>query len=113
MKSSLTDKVLLIFALAVVGALLVYIPPRILDQYDKIKELGPPWTYLYFGLVGSGAFILFGLAGTAVWRIWKNTRDKQQKRDRREKNPSQLSAGEKQQELTDNLAAVEQLHSDA
>lgn len=113
MKSSLADKLLLVVALAVVGALLVYIPPKILDQYDKIKELGPPWTYLYFGLVGTGAAILLGLAGTAVYRIWKNTREKKKKTERREKNPSELSAGEKQQELTDNLAAVEQLHKDS
>jgi GTPase SAR1 family protein len=113
MKSSLADKLLLVFALAVVGALLIYIPPKILDQYDKIKELGPPWTFLYFGLVGTGAAILVGLSGTAVYRIWKNTWDKKKKNDRLKKNPSQLTAAEKQQELTDNLAAVEQLHADS
>lgn len=113
MKSpSLTDRILLVFALAVVGALLVYIPPKILDQYDKIKDLGPPWTYLYFALVGSGAAILLGLAGMIIYRIWKNTRDKRQKQVRREKNPSQLSASEKQAEVTDNLAAVAQYQAD-
>jgi GTPase SAR1 family protein len=113
MKSpSLTDKIVLVIAFAVVGALLVYIPPKILDQYDKIKAYGPPWTYLYFGVIGTGALILVSLPTIFVWQVWQNTREKRQKRDRREKNPSQLSAGEKQQELTDNLAAVEQLHSD-
>ena len=61
MKSpSLTDKLLLVVALAIVGALLVYIPPKLLEQYDRIKDLGPPFTYLYFALVGSGAAILIG-----------------------------------------------------
>lgn len=114
MKSpSLTDKIILVLALAVVGALLVYIPPRLLDQYDKIKELGPPWTYLYFVLMGVGVLILLSLAGLGFYQLWKNTREKKQKTERREKNPSALSANEKQQELTDNLAAVEQLHTDS
>jgi GTPase SAR1 family protein len=114
MKSpSLTDKLLLVVALAVVGALLVYLPPKLLDQYDKIKDLGPPYTYVYFALVGSGLAILLGLCGYAVWRVWNNTRAKRQKTERRIKNPSQLSANEKQQELTDNLSSVAELQSDA
>jgi GTPase SAR1 family protein len=113
MKSpSLTDKVMLVIALAIVGALLVFLPPKILDQYDRISKYGPPWTYLYFGLVGTGAAIFVTLAGMAAWKVWSNTREKRLKHERREKNPSQLSAGEKQQEVTDNLAAVEQLHAD-
>lgn len=114
MKSpSLTDKIILVLALAVVGALLVYVPPRLLDQYDKIKDLGPPWTYLYFALVGAGVLVLLSLAGIGFYHLWKNTREKRQKTERREKNPSELSANEKQQELTDNLAAVEQLHTNS
>lgn len=108
MKSTLTDKLLFIVALAIVGALLVFLPPKIVDQYDRIKQFGPPWTYLYFGLVGTGVAIFLTLAGIGFWSVWKNTREKRQKQQRREKNPSELSAGEKQQELTDNLAAVEQ-----
>jgi GTPase SAR1 family protein len=110
---SLTDKFILVVALAVVGALFLYIPPRLLEQWDKIKDLGPPWTYLYFGLIGVGVLILLSLAGLGFYHIWKNTREKQKKAERRERNPSQLSANEKQQELTDNLAAVEQLHVDS
>jgi len=114
MKSpSLADRILLVVALAGVGALLIYIPPKILDQYDKIKGLGPPWTYLYFGLVGCGALILLSLAGMAVYTIWKNTRDKKKQEARRKKNPSELSSGEKQQEMADNLAAVDDLQRNA
>lgn len=110
---SLTDRIILVVALAVVGGLLVYIPPRLLDQWDKIKELGPPWTYLYFALIGAGVLILLSLVCIGFYHLWKNTREKKQKTERREKNPSALSANEKQQELTDNLAAVEQLHTDS
>ncbi|WP_254513230.1 GTP-binding protein [Anatilimnocola floriformis] len=106
---SLTDRIILIVALAAVGAVLIYIPPRILDQYDKIKGLGAPWTYLYFGLVGCGAAIMLGLAGMGIYTIWKNTREKRQQNERRIKNPSELSAGEKQQEMLANLAAVDEL----
>ena len=33
----------LIVALAAVGFLLVYVPPKVLEQYERIKVLGPPW----------------------------------------------------------------------
>lgn len=106
---SFTDRIILIVALATVGALLIYIPPRILDQYDRIKEHGPPWTYLYFGLVGCGAAIMLGLTGMGIYTVWKNTREKRLQNERRVKNPSELSPGEKQQEMQDNLAAVNEL----
>src|SRR5687768_2857674 len=98
MKTSITDKVLFVIALAIVGALLVFLPPKILEQYDRISKYGPPWTYLYFGLVGTGAAIFVTLAGMAAWKVWANTREKRLKHERREKSPSALSASEKQQE---------------
>ena len=48
-----TNGVFLIVALAALGFLLVYVPPKILEQYDRVKELGPPWTYFYLALVGT------------------------------------------------------------
>ena len=57
-----TNGLFLIVALAAFGFLLVYIPPKVLEQYDRVKALGPPWTYFYFALVGTGGLILLTLS---------------------------------------------------
>src|SRR5688572_26647679 len=93
-----TNGIFLIVALAALGFLLVYIPPKVIEQYDRIKELGPPWAYLYFALVGTGAILLLAITGTIVWKLWWATRVKKQRRERGAKNPSQLSQEEKERE---------------
>jgi uncharacterized protein len=103
----------LIVALAAVGILLVYIPPKVLEQYERIKVLGPPWIYFYFALVGTGAAILATLSCMIAVQLWRATRQKQAQRSRGAKDPSQLSADEKQQEVADNLAAVAGLQGQA
>lgn len=103
--------VFLIVALAAIGLLLVYVPPKILEQYDRVKELGPPWTYFYFGLVGTGAALLLGLATGIAWKLWRATSLKHEQRTRLAKNPSQLTSTEQQQEVRDNLAAVHDLEA--
>jgi uncharacterized protein (DUF697 family)/GTP-binding protein EngB required for normal cell division len=107
-----SNGVFLVVALAAVGLLLVWIPPQIVEQYDRVKELGPPWIYFYFALVGTGGVLLLVLALGIVWKLWKATRDKNVARERGAKAPSRLSAAEKQSEVADNLAAVDDLQSD-
>jgi uncharacterized protein len=104
-----TNGVFLIVALAALGFLLVYIPPKILEQYDRVKELGPPWTWIYFALVGTGAAVLLVLSVSIVWKLWRATRLKDDRRHRLAKNPSQLSAEEKEREVADNLSVVDDL----
>ena len=99
-------------ALAAIGFLLVYIPPTIIEQYDRVKELGPTATYIYFGLVGLGAAILFGLTGTIFWRLWRASRKKARQRQQQARGPSELSSGEMRTEVAQNLAAVEDLQAD-
>jgi small GTP-binding protein len=105
--------ILLIVTLAAAGVLLVWLPPRLLEQYDRIKALGPPWTYFYFALVGTGAAILLSLALMVVWRIAAATWKKEARQARGAKDPSQLSPAEQQQEIADNLASVADLQSGA
>ncbi len=105
--------ILLLVTLAAAGVLLVWLPPRMLEQYERIKNLGPPWTYFYFGLVGTGAAILLTLTGMVIWKIAAATRRKDAQRTRGAKNPSELSAEEQQREVADNLAAVGDLQSGA
>src|SRR5262245_13508498 len=104
-----TNGLFLIVLLAALGFLLVYVPPKIVEQYERVKGLGPPYTYLYWGMVGTGAAILVLLTGGIVGKLWQATRAKAVRRDRGAKSPSQLSAEEKQREVADNLAVVEDL----
>ena len=77
-----TNGIFLIVTLAAVGFLLVYIPPKIVEQYDRVKQMGPAATYIYFALVGGGAAILAGVGGTVLWRLWRATREKAARRVR-------------------------------
>ena len=104
-----TNGVFLIVAAAAVGILLVYVPPKVLEQYERIKQLGPPWIYFYVALVGTGLAILVTLSCLIVIKLWRETRRKEAQQSRSAKDPSELSAAEKQQEVTDNLAAVDDL----
>lgn len=111
--SRLTERVLLLVALAAVGVLLVWVPPQLVEQYEKVRGWGPRYAYAYLAIVGVGAAILLGLAIVVFWKLWSATRTKQAQRERQAKNPSQLSAAERRQEVSDNLAAVGDLEGDA
>lgn len=104
-----TNGFLLIIVLAALGVLLVFVPPRVVEQYERAKALGPPYSYFYLAMVGTGAAILVLLAGAIAWKLWQATRTKAARRARGAKNPSQLSADEQNRELTDNLATVDDL----
>jgi GTPase len=104
--------VFLIVALAAIGLLFVWIPPQLVAQYEQVKQLGPIATYVYFGIVGTGAAILLGIAGTVTWRLWRSTRNKAASRQRQAKNPSELTADEKRRAVAENLAAVNDLQAD-
>lgn len=106
-----TNGIFLIVALAAVGFLLVYIPPKVIAQYDRVRQIGPVATYVYFGLVGLGAVLLLGVSSGIVWNLWRATRQKEFRRERGAKDPSQLSAEEKEKEVADNLAAVGDLQT--
>lgn len=106
-----TNGLLIVVLLAAVGFLLVYVPPTLVAQYERVKGLGSPYTYFYWGLVGTGAAILVLLAVGMVAKLWRATRAKALRHSRGAKNPSQLSDDEKQRELADNLAAVDDLQS--
>jgi small GTP-binding protein len=108
-RARISNGLFIVILLAAVGGLLVYVPPNLVAQYERVKPLGPPYTYLFWGLVGTGAAILLLLAGGIVFKLWRATRQKAQRRDRGAKSPSQLSAAEQQREVADNLATVEEL----
>src|SRR5262245_26630944 len=104
-----SNGLLIVILLAAVGGLLVYVPPNIVAQYERVKVLGPPYRYLYWGMVGTGGAILALLAGGIVVKRWRATRQKAARKDRAARSPSQLSAADQEREVADNLAAVENL----
>lgn len=110
--SRTSNNLVLVLMLAIIGGLLVYVPPEVLSQYEKISKYGTLWTVVYFAVVGIGGGIFLGLAGGLVWKLWSATLRKQLRRQQGEKSPSQLSAEERQQEIDTNLADVRDLQRD-
>ena len=102
----------LLVALAGLGLLMVWLPSQIVQQYQAVKELGQVWIYVYFTVVGLGAALFLGVTGHVVWTLWANSRRKRLRRERSAKNPSELSATERQREYDENLAEIEKVRSD-
>jgi len=95
---------LLLVYLAAVGYALVAWLPTIVGGYRDLVEANPQLATVYLALVSLGGTLLAGLSLWLLWRLLKNTLAKQRRRERRVKNPSQMSAGQKQNELAENLS---------
>ena len=104
-QSRTTTGIFLVVLLAVLGYVLVTIPPRLVEQYKNAAEISPVIGYVYLGVVGFGSLLLGGLLFSILLHVLRNTRQKAADRARRSLSPSQMSAGAKSQELDDNLAA--------
>lgn len=103
---------LALVVLAFLGYLLITLPPRLVEQYQAARDLGPVAKYLYAGAVGTGLVLLSGASLWIVWGLWRRTVQKHRRRERRAKNPSELSRQQQQQEIDENLAAVEDLRGE-
>lgn len=99
-----TTGIFLVIVLAVVGYILWTMPHQLVDGYVKAKELSPWAGYVYLFVVGFGGLLLSTLLIAILLHIWKNTRQKSSERARRNLSPSEMSAADRQQEFTDNLA---------
>lgn len=106
-----SNRILVVVLLAALGVLLVYVPNKVIELYDRVKGLGTPYIYFYWGLVGTGAAILALLGGKVAFELWRATRDKARLRERGSKSPSELSLADQQREVADNLAAVQSLQN--
>lgn len=108
-----TTGLLLIVVLAGLGAMLLFIPPKIAAIFGSLPENAPPWVvYLYAGLVGTGAVLLLGTTVTILWRLWSRTKRKQARHARRVKNPSELTREQREYEVDENLTAVDDLQAE-
>jgi uncharacterized protein len=104
-QSRTTTGVFLVILLAVLGYVLVTLPPRLIEQYYHAAQISPWIAYLYVAVVGIGSLLLGGLLVSILLHVWRNTRQKAAQRERRHLSPSQMSAGAQTQEIDENLAA--------
>src|SRR4051812_16516340 len=104
-----SNGILIVVLLAALGVLLVYVPNKVIELYDRVKGLGAPYIYIYWALVSTGAVILVLLAGGVAVHLWRATREKTRRHVRGSKSPSELSLADQQREVADNLAAVQSL----
>lgn len=94
------------------GAMLVFVPPWIAQHIETAQKLGPVGFYAYLSIVSLGGIVLLGATISIVWRLWQRTRRKKADRAQHAKNPSQLTRGEREQELAANLSAANDLRSE-
>lgn len=105
----LGNQLLLLLTLAFLGFLMVYIPPWIVQQYERVQQMGDFAAYAYLTVVGGGAILLGGITLTVLITLVRRTWKKRQARARKRRNPSELSSKDKQREVDDNLAHVGRL----
>lgn len=98
--------ILLLLVLACAGFILLCLPQWLVEQYQAIKDIGRGWTITYFTVVGIGAVLLLVSTLWILAHLLWRSRQKSQRRERRNRNPSELSAEQKQREIDENLAAL-------
>ena len=103
-QSRTTTGILIVVVLAVLGYVLVTIPPRLFEGYHHASEVSAWMGYAYLAVVGVGSLLLGGLLLAILLHVLKNSWQKRADRSRRGLNPSQMSHGALSQEIDDNLA---------
>ncbi|MEE2640042.1 MAG: DUF697 domain-containing protein [Planctomycetota bacterium] len=94
---------------AALGAILVFLPGQIIEQYSVAAEAGTATAVLYVIAIGLGLILLLGTGGIVFYRLWRNSVEKRQRLEDRNKNPSELSNTEKQSEFDENMELIRQL----
>ncbi len=97
--------ILVLLYLALLGYLLIALPPKVMQQYQDVAVDNPSLAYAYLAVVVVGAVLLGAMSIWILMRLLGNARRKRKRRDRRVKDPSELSPAEKQQEIEHNLAS--------
>jgi small GTP-binding protein len=99
----------LVVLAACVGFALIYLPNWIVSNYETVSNLGSLWGTLYLIAVGLGAVLLIGSGIWTIWKLWGASIVKTRRRKRRNRNPSELTIGQKDREIEENLDQVKQL----
>ena len=111
-KNSLINRIFLIIALAALGALLVYLPTTLMEQYRAAKELGAFWGTIYLVVIGIGGALLLGTSGWVAWKMFGASLRKKRRKTQLAKNPSQMSIAERESEVKQNIQDIGELRSD-
>lgn len=101
--------ILILVVAAITGIGLIWLPGWIIDNYQTAVGLGSVWGTLYLVAVGIGALLLLGSTGWILWRLFGATISKKRRLERRNKNPSELTLGQREFEIDENLSRIEQL----
>jgi small GTP-binding protein len=95
----------LVVLLAVIGYVLWTMPYRLVDGYAKAQAISPWVGYFYLAIVGIGGPLMASLLIVMLVHLWRNTRRKSADERRRNLSPSEMSAAERAEEISDNLSA--------
>jgi small GTP-binding protein len=104
-QSRTTTGVFLVVLLAVIGYVLVTLPPKLAAGFHQAHDMSPWMGYAYVAIVSFGALLLSGLLISILVHILRNSRRKSAQRERRNLSPSEMSASAQGAELEENLAA--------
>jgi uncharacterized protein len=104
---------MILIAVAALGAALLAIPPFVVSQYQTVSALGRTWGYLYLGAVVLGAALFLGASGRLGWKLWSASRDKKQRRLSGARGPKEMSFKERTKEIDENLSSIESLREHA
>ena len=102
---------LMLIAAAMIGLALIALPNLLMTYYERAQMLGSVWGTIYLTVIGIGLVLLVGSALWIVWKLWGASIMKKRRRLRRNKNPSELSHGQRQHEIDENLEQIESLKS--
>ena len=98
--------------LAFCGWILTSLPPRLVSQYREAQAAGPTVRFLYLASVGTGGVLLVGSAAGGLWYVWRRTRRKRHRQGQAKQTPRTLSPQQRQTEIEQNLAQIQDLRSD-
>lgn len=104
---------LFLFSAALFGVGLIYLPGWILDRYVQISEWSPVAGKVYLGLVLVGGLILGASLVYTFWKLWGRSLAKKMRRERRNRNPSELSEGQRAAEIDENVDLLKSLQRQA
>ncbi len=91
-QSRTTTGIFLVILLAVIGYVLVTLPPRLVEQYYHAhRDQSVDWRTSMWPSSVSAACCWADLLLAILLHIWKNTRQKAADRERRNLNPSEMS----------------------
>jgi len=112
-KKNKSTGIWLIVTLACLGFGMITVPTYVFQQYEAMREAGPPWTTFYAATAGVGFLLLTICCLWILGKVWWGTLRKQRRLANQSRNPSQMSAAERDREINENLGAVEDLKTDA